>query len=116
MTRYAVEVTDAALDAIAEQARYIAVDARALLNAARWVERIWDAADSLEQLPRRGALAEENAYVEHEVRQLVVGRHLLLFTVDEECKTVWVLGLRHGRRLADPSALAERPDGGEGRA
>jgi plasmid stabilization system protein ParE len=115
MTRYAVEVTEVALDAIAEQARYIAVDAQAPLNAARWVERIWDAADALEQLPRRGPLAEEDAYVEHEVRQLVVGNHLLLFTVDEERKTVWVLGLRHGRRLADPRALADRPDGDGGR-
>jgi plasmid stabilization system protein ParE len=115
MTGYAVEVTEVALDAIAEQARYIAVDVQAPLNAARWVERIWDAVDALEQLPRRGPLAEENSYVEYEVRQLVVGNHLLLFTVDEERRTVWVLGLRHGRRLADPRALADRPDGDGGR-
>ncbi len=111
MTTYAVEVTAVALDAIARQARYIAVGAKAPLNAARWLERVWDAADSLEHFPRRAPLAEEDAYVEYEVRQLIVGTHLLLFTVDDEGRRVWVLGLRHGRRLADPEALAERPDG-----
>ena len=105
MRRYAVEVTASALDAIAEQARYIAVDAQAPLNAARWLEAIWDAAHSLERFPRRAPVAEEDAYVEYEVRQLVVGSHLLLFTVDDAQRKVSVLSLRHGRRLADPGAM-----------
>jgi plasmid stabilization system protein ParE len=108
MKGYAVEVTASALDAIAEQARYIAVDAQAPLNAARWLEAIWDAAHSLERFPRRAPVAEEDAYVEYEVRQLVVGNHLLLFTVDDAQRNkVSVLSLRHGRRLADPGAMPE---------
>lgn len=117
MTRYAVEFTEAAFAAIAAEARYIAVEAHAPLNAQRWLERIWDAVDSLEQWPRRAALAEESAYVEHEVRQLVVGKHLLLFTIDDDGRKVWVIGLRHGRRLPrrselppDPRALEEGDD------
>lgn len=73
--------------------------------------------DSLEQWPRRAALAEESAYVEYEVRQFVVGRHLLLFTIDDDRRKVWVIGLLHGHRLprpselpADPSALDQRED------
>jgi hypothetical protein len=53
MRRHAVEVTESALDAIAEQARYIAVDAQAPLNATRWLEATWDAAHSFEHFPRR---------------------------------------------------------------
>lgn len=117
MTRYAVEVTEAALEAVEEHVRYIAVEAQAPLNAARWLDRILGAAASLEQFPKRGPLAEEDAYVGHEVRHFVVGNHLLLFSVDEERKTVWVLGLRHARRLARPGELPEAPrapDGGDG--
>ncbi len=52
MTHYAVELTDAALAAIAAQARYIAVEAQAPRSAERWLGRIWDAVDSLEQFPQ----------------------------------------------------------------
>ena len=40
MTRYTVELTDAALTAITAQARYIAVESKAPLNAQRWLERL----------------------------------------------------------------------------
>lgn len=99
MTRYAVELADAALAAIQSQARHIAVDGQAPLNAQRWLQRVWDAIDSLEQWPRRAPKAEEDALVDFEVRELVVGSHLLLFTVDDERRTVWIVGLRHGHRL-----------------
>ena len=105
-------MTATALEALAAQARYIAVDAQAPLNAVRWLEGIWDAARSLERFPRRAPLAEEDAYVEYEVRQLVVGNYLLLFTVDDAARTVSVLSLRHARRLAEPGTMG-REAGGE---
>ena len=71
MTRYTVELTDTAFAAIAEHARYIAIEGRAPDNAQRWLERVWDAIDSLETLPRRAAKAQEDYYVAYEVRQLV---------------------------------------------
>jgi plasmid stabilization system protein ParE len=105
MTRYAVELTDAALAAITEHARHIAVEGQGRENAKRWLERMWDAVDSLEQSPRRAAKAQEDDYVVYEVRQLVVGSHLLLFTVDDDKRTVWIFGLRHGHRLPRPGDL-----------
>ena len=47
MTSYAVELTEAALAAIIANARYIAVEGQAPVNVQRWLERIWDAVDSL---------------------------------------------------------------------
>jgi plasmid stabilization system protein ParE len=102
MIRYEVQLTDAALAAIGAQARYIAEEVGAPLNAQRWLEQVWDAVDSLERFPRRGSMAEEDAYVEYEVRQLIVDSHLLLFTVDDEQRRVWIIGLRHGHRLPRP--------------
>ncbi len=81
MSEYSVEMTDAAFVAIRKHARYIAVESQSPENAKRWLERVWDAVDSLEHLPRRGAKAQEDAFVAYEVRQLVVGSHLLLFSM-----------------------------------
>jgi len=110
MTKYTVELTDAALSAIADQARYIAVGAESPSNAERWLQRIWDAVDSLDQWPRRAGKAEENDYVEYEVRQLIIGSHLLLFTVDDDRRKVWIIGLRHGHRLPRPGDLPADQD------
>ena len=109
MTRYSVELTDAALASITDQARYIAVEAQAPENARRWLERVWDAVDSLERWPRRAVKAEENAYVGYEVRQFLVGSHLLLFTVDDDHRKVRIIGFRHGHRLPRPGELPPDP-------
>jgi plasmid stabilization system protein ParE len=109
MTEYSVEVTDAAFVALRRHARYIAVDAGAPQNAKSWLEQVWDAVDSLERFPRRAPKAAEDAFVDYEVRELVVGSHLLLFTIDEERRKVWIVGLRHGHRLPRPKDLPPDP-------
>jgi hypothetical protein len=78
-------------------------------HAGRWLARVWDAVDSLELWPRRGRRTEDYGWFDGEVRRLVVGRHLLLFTVDDERRTVWILGLRDGRRLPRPEDLPRDP-------
>jgi hypothetical protein len=110
MTRYRVEATDTAMKAIAAQASYVAIETQAPDNAIRWLEQVWDAIESLEILPHRAPRAEEDAYVEYDVRQLVVGSHLLLYTPDETRQTVWIVGLRHGHRLPRPGDLPSTPD------
>ena len=82
MSTYAVELTEAALTAIRDQAHFIAVERCSPVNAERWLEQVWEAVDSLEQFPRRARLAEENDDVEYEVREIHVGGPALLFTVD----------------------------------
>ncbi len=109
MTDFSVEITDAAFVTIRKHARYIAVDSQSPENAKRWLERVWDAVDSLEHLPRLGSKAQEDEFVAYEVHQLVVGSHLLLFTIDDEQRKVWVVGLRHGHRLPRPEELPEDP-------
>ena len=104
---YTVEITDAAFEAIGDQARYIAIDCQAPLNASRWLEQVWDAIDDLEHLPSRHNLAPENAFKTYEVRRVLVGDYLVLFTIDEGAYKVWVIGFRHGRRLPRPDALPD---------
>ncbi len=105
MTEYSVEITDAAFVATRKHARYIAVESQSPENAKRWLERVWDAVDSLEDWPRRAAKAQEDEFLAYEVRQFMVGSHLLLFTIDDDQRKVWVVGLRHGHRLPRPQDL-----------
>lgn len=112
--KYTVEITDAAFEAIRAQARYIAFDCHASLNAARWLEKVWDAVDGLEHMPQRHNLAAEDAHKSYEVRRALVGDYLILFTIDESAGKVWVIGFRHGSRLPRPDELPSEPPKGPG--
>jgi plasmid stabilization system protein ParE len=91
----------------------LAVEKQAPVNAARWLERVYAAAEALESFPRRGGLAPENEFRPYEIRKLNVGDHVLLYTIDEPSQTVWVLGLRHGARLPQATGLPPGPTSGE---
>jgi len=105
--KYSVEVTETAFEAIRAQARYIALDCQAPLNATRWLEKIWDIIDGLEHLPHRYGLAAENAYRSYEIRRALLGDYHILFTIYERDQKVWVIGLRHRSRLPRPDDLPE---------
>ncbi len=102
---YRVVITEPALDAIREQARYIAIEQQEPEAAARWLRRVFDASDTLAEMPRRCARAPEDEMRPYEIRWLGVGRFVLLLTVVDETRTVWVIAARHGRRLPRPDDL-----------
>lgn len=106
---YTVRLTDQTLQAIEEQATYIAVECAAPLNAARWLDRVNTAIDSLALWPRRCALAEEDQSRPFEIRHLIVDSHYLVFTIDDEQNTVWIISFRYGGM--EPK-LGELPGGG----
>lgn len=110
MTRYRVLVTATALEAVERHVRFVSDEQHSPRNAERWLQAISDAVGSLETLPRRAKLAEEDAYVTYEVRRLVVYNHLLLFTIDDDRGVVHIIGLRHGQRLPTPEQLPATMD------
>jgi plasmid stabilization system protein ParE len=67
----------------------------------RWFLALQDAIASLAEFPARCPLAPENAVFPFEVRHLLYGHaphvYRILFTIED--KTVYVLHIRHGRRL-----------------
>jgi plasmid stabilization system protein ParE len=106
---YRVIITAQALERISEQVEFIAIQSSAPLNAARWLERVFDAADSLETLPRRFPRAPESAHHPEDVRSLSIDGFLLLFVVRDEDQTVHVLNARHARQLPQPDDLSLPP-------
>ena len=107
---YVVKLTDAAKAAIRRELDYIAIECSSPLNAQSWLERVWDAIDSLKELPTRFGFAAENDLKQYEVRRVLISNHLLLFTIDEPGQCVLVVGLRHGCRLPRPDDLPDVPD------
>lgn len=103
--RYRVIITDQALRRIEEQARYIAEEGHAPLNAARWLSRVLAAADELETMPRRFARALEDGHRGLEIRDVNIDGYLLLFTIDDATGTVFVLNARHGRQMPRPEEI-----------
>lgn len=95
---YRVDLTDEAFDKIRDQARYIAEEGGAPLNAGRWLARVLDAVDTLEQSPRRCPLALEDPFFSFELRALNIDGFMLLFTVDDDDRVVRVISARHGRQ------------------
>ncbi|QDU98592.1 type II toxin-antitoxin system RelE/ParE family toxin [Lignipirellula cremea] len=108
--KFHVRVALSAKAAIDEAIGYIAVERQAPQAAARLLERIWDAIDSLEQWPKRCSLAPENEFRDYEIRMRLVASFLILFTVNDDARTVQVIGFRHGSRLPIDSDLPPKAE------
>lgn len=76
------------------------IQERSPLNAARWLQGLYDEIDSLERFPERCPYAREREYLEEALRQLVYKSHRVVFYVDKSKSTVYVLYVRHGKRRA----------------
>ncbi len=111
MSEYAVELTASARAAIAEQARYIAIEQQQPRNAERWLESVWRAFHSLERFPRRARLAAEDNYRAYEVRELAVGSQLLLFSIDDDRRKVRIIGMRGAAQRPRPHDLPSTLEG-----
>jgi len=80
---------------------YLWIAERAPMEALKWLDRMYDALNSLEEMPRRCPIAPESRFAGGEVRQLIVGnkRHgfRILFEIEDDI--VKILHIRRGSRL-----------------
>ena len=107
---YRVIFFSGASEAIFDCANYIAVEREAPENAERWLEHVGKAVDSLKVLPNGFPLAPENEFRPYDIRMRIIGKHVLLFTVVESKKLVWVVGFRHGAQLPQSNELPDDVD------
>jgi plasmid stabilization system protein ParE len=94
--KYEVIVTPEAQEGIRSSFKYIYE--RAPLNAARWLQGLYDRIDTLERFPERCGFAREREYLEEDLRQLLFKSHRVIFRIDKVQKTVFILHIRHARR------------------
>lgn len=91
---YSVEVTEQASSEA--EAAYLWMSEHNPAVAAQWFEGLVEAVYSLAAFPNRCPLAPESRVFKQKVRQLLYGRHRILFVVSGN--TVYVLHVRHQAR------------------
>ena len=96
--RYTVIATLEAQAGIRESFKYIYE--RAPLNAARWLQGVWDKINTLERLPERCPRAREAEHLKRNLRQLLYKSHRIVFSIDKQKQVVYVLHVRHSKRRA----------------
>lgn len=107
MTDYRIEITDRAQQSIDAYAAHIEDQTGSIRVAHRWVQRIYDAVETLRYMPDRYDTAEDGIYCSYEVRRLLVGEYLVLYHVEEANRRVAVLNFRHGSKLPRVSDLPD---------
>ena len=105
--KYTVRMTPTAEEQVFQQYRYIAVEQQSPKNADAWWSRIFEAIDSLNEMPYRCPLAEENEHKDYEVRKRGVGGFNLLFTVFEDKKEAWIIATRGAGMEVNPERLPQ---------
>lgn len=98
MTRYKVIVTDRATGEIVNCAEYIASRSGSWRVAEEWVQRVYDAIESLDFMPGRYALAAESPRLGKQVRRILIGKYIANYIIDDSEAVVRVVGFRHGAR------------------
>lgn len=97
--RYTVDIDDEAFDEIRDVARFIAHERKAPHNAARWLARLWDAIDDLEEMPRRFPVDDiQTTATGRPTHKMNFGDYLVFYQVDDEQSQVRVIGFMHGAR------------------
>ena len=95
---YRVRLQPAALDDLEQAYQYAAKSAPA--TAASWLNRFFEALQTLENNPQRCPYAPENVKCQRELRQYLYGRRpnvfRAVFTI--EGSTVWILRIRRASR------------------
>ncbi len=107
---FEVLIAPAAKRRIRQQAEWIAAAQAGPRVAAEWLARIYDAIDSLQEMPRLYPVASEDAWCEYEVRLLAIGQFVLLFTIIESEQEIWIVHARHGRQLTRSEDLPRDRD------
>ena len=106
MKKYEVIVTPEAEAAIISAFRYIYESAPR--NAEHWLRGLYSRIGTLENFPRRCALAREREYFEEELRQLVFKSYRIVFHIEEKRRIVRVVSVVHGSRRAIGEPMESR--------
>jgi plasmid stabilization system protein ParE len=103
---FRLELTEQAESDLTDYADWIAQDSRS--RAWSWYEATLNEIGTLSEMPLRYPLAYEAEPLQRPIRQMIVGQHRVLFTVDKADKVVYVLRVwPAARRLATSHDLPD---------
>ena len=100
MDKYKVKVNPGAIRELDHIYEYIANEKLAPENAKGQVERIKKSILSLDTFPQSHQERNEGRYAGKGYRQLLIDNYIVIFRIDEQCKTVYVVTIQYqGRNL-----------------
>lgn len=107
--RYEVNLTSQAIEQISETASYIANVLREPATACKWVDFLQKEISTLESMPAKHPLVEEEPWHTKGIRRKTVKGFLVYYLINEGEGTVWVIAVLYGRRdqLAALSGLVD---------
>ena len=96
--QYEVKLTAQAAEQIQEVVSYISKNLFEPETAKRWLNIIQENITSLNTMPARYPLTEEEPWRTYGIRKMVVKNFLVYYLINEEQKTVSVTAVIYGRR------------------
>ena len=95
--RYTVKITTQAQEQLQEIISYIRFTLQSPGNALKMLDILEKEIASLDQLPNRDPLTKEEPWHSQGIHKLSVKNYFVYFWVNEETKTVYVIGVVYGR-------------------
>lgn len=99
--QYDVRLTPQATRQIKETVQYIATVLMEPQTAWKWVDTLQREIQTLDFMPSRYALTEEEPWRTRGLHKMLVGNFFVYYRVDEETKIVWVVAVIYARRNQD---------------
>ena len=96
--RYTVKITAQAQEQLREIISYIRFTLQSPSTALKMLDTLEKEISSLDQLPNRVPLTDEEPWHSQGIHKLSVKNYLVYFWVNEDSKTVHVIGVVYGRK------------------
>ena len=95
---YNIQLTLEFIDEVDEICDYISENLKEKIASARLRQKIMNRILLLEQSPRMFAKIEKNDKLERQYRRIPVDNYVILYTIDEENKIVYIAHIYYSRR------------------
>lgn len=96
--KYKIQLTPTVYSQLDEIKQYISIILAAPEAAKRLLNSIRNAVNSLDIMPARVPLADEDPWRSHGIHKMTVKNYLVYFWIDEDAFTVHVIAIVYGRR------------------
>lgn len=96
--KYTIKITTQAQEQLRENIDYISYTLQAPATAMKMLDTLEKEIASLDRLPNRVPLTEEEPWRSQGIHKLPLKNYLVYFWVDEKAKKVQVIGIIYGRR------------------
>ena len=98
MKQYKIAVTRQAREHILEYARYIRYDLMNAIASDAFIQRIYNEIGTLEQMPARYPLTDEEPWHTEGIHKMLVGGYIIYYDIDESQALVLILAVVYGRQ------------------